>query len=255
VSIVYSTKEIRSYQHRAPGIETGLQSEAVKPSIVSIGDPMPDAEVFNSFLEQENLSSSFDKTRTGLAKESTKSPRIVLMNLKRLTLDVQEKVRIAKSKFHAPVVCLIPVDDTDKVALIESLGADDFLFKPFNPREFACRVKILLRRSEKHNGAPSIERRSQVRRAEDRKRLDDRAGTTGFSVKIDNDKKLVWFDNRKIALTPKEYALFCLLASEPERVFSPQEIIEYLWSDCRRATASNVQQCIYMLRKNIEVDV
>jgi two-component system alkaline phosphatase synthesis response regulator PhoP len=169
--------------------------------------------------------------------------------------DSRRNRRNPQSKFHAPVVCLIPVDDTDKVALIESLGADDFLFKPFNPREFACRVKILLRRSEKHHDAPSIERRSQVRRAEDRKRLDDRAGTTGSSVQIDNDKKLVWFDNRKIALTPKEYALFCLLASEPERVFSPQEIIEYLWSDCRRATASNVQQCIYMLRKKIEVDV
>ena len=255
MSAVYSAKDIRSYQQNTAGIETGSQSEAVEPTIVSVGDPMPDAELFNNLLEQEKLSSGFSMTRTRLAKQPENSPKIVLLNLKQLTLDAQEKIRIAKSKFHAPVICLIPIDDADKVGMIESLGADDFLFKPFNPKEFACRVKVLLRRFGQNDGLPSVERRSMARRSDDRKQLHDSTGMTCTRVKVDNDRKLVWFDNRKVELTPKEYALFSLLASEPERVFSSQEIIEHLWSDCKRATAANVQQYIYMLRKKIEPDI
>ena len=73
-------------------------------------------------------------------------------------------------------------------------------------------------------------------------------------MQIDKNKKLIRFDDRKLVLTPKEFALFSLLASEPGRVFSAEEIISQLWSHCQRPSAANVHQCIYLLRKKVEVE-
>jgi len=255
MSAVDSAREIRDSEYKESEIKTRLQSDDVKPSIVNVGDPIPDADLFASFLEQHNLSYDSGEARTALEKRSLRPPSIVLVNLNRLTFAAKKKIDLAKSKYHIPVVCLIPVEDADKVSLIDSLGADEYLFKPLNPREFACRVKILLQRSGSRNGTPDIDWRSQVRRAVDRKRLDDGTGTTGFRVQIDENKKLIQFGDRKIVLTPKEFALFSLLASEPGRVFSAEEIIAHLWSHRQRPSAANVHQCIYLLRKKIEVDV
>ncbi|UCB55768.1 MAG: winged helix-turn-helix domain-containing protein [Thiotrichales bacterium] len=216
---------------------------------------MLDADHLNELLEQENLPIGYARPGRIFEQGSANSQKIVLINLQHLTVAAQETIRIAKSKFDAPVICLIPAEDADKVGLIASLGIDDYVLKPCNPKELACRVKVLVRRAGAQNTFAGIERRSRGRRAEDRKQLHDRSETAGSRLQIDRDKKLVWLDNRKIKLTPKEYALFCLLASDPERVFSPQEIIENLWPDCQRVTAANVQQYIYMLRKKIEPDM
>ena len=248
-----SERKIKDFENKKSVTKARLQSDAVKPLIVSFGDPIPDADLFDSFLGQQYLSYDSDEARTALEKRPAKSPIIGLINLKRLTIDAQKKINLAKSKYRIPAVCLIPIDDADKVGLIDSLGADEYIFKPFNPREFACRVKILLRRFGKHKGTPDIEWRSQVRRADDRKPLNDSTGTTSFRVQIDENKKLIQLGDRKLVLTPKEFALFCLLASEPGRVFSAEEIIGSLWNHCQRPSAANVQQCIYLLRKKIEV--
>jgi DNA-binding response OmpR family regulator len=74
-------------------------------------------------------------------------------------------------------------------------------------------------------------------------------------VQIDKNRKLIRFDDREFVLTPKEFALFSLLASDLGRVFSAEEIIVHLWSHNQRPSAANVHQCIYLLRKKIEVDV
>jgi two-component system alkaline phosphatase synthesis response regulator PhoP len=255
MSVVNSAKGIKDFENKESVTKARLQSDAVKPSIVSFGDPIPDADLFDSFLEQQNLSYDSGEARTALEKRSSRSPSIVLVNLKRLTFDAKKTIDLAKSKYRIPVICLIPFEDADKVSLIDSLGADEYLFKPFNPEEFACRVKLLLRRSGKHKDTPDIEWRSQVRRARDRKRSNDSTGTTGIRVQIDKNKKLIRFGDRKLVLTPKEFAFFSLLASEPGRVFSAEEIIGHLWSHRQRPSAANVHQCIYLLRKKIEVDV
>lgn len=252
MSVVDNVREIIDFEYKESVTKARLQPTAVNPSIVSFGDPIPDVDLF---LEQQSLSCDSGEARTALEKRPAKPPSIVLVNLKRLTFDAKKKIDLAKSKYRIPVVCLIPVEDADKVSLIDSLGADEYLFKPFNPRELLCRVKLLLRRSGKHKGTPDIEWRSQVRRAEDRKPLNDSRGTTGFKVQVDKSKKLIWFGDRKLVLTPKEFALFSLLASESGRVFSAEEIIGHLWSHCQRPSAANVHQCIYLLRKKIEVDV
>ena len=248
-------KQTRGFENKKSVTKARLQSDAVKPSIVSFGDPVQDADLLDSFLEQQSLSYDSGEARTALEKRPSRSPSIVLVNLRRLTFDAKKKIDLAKSKYRIPIICLIPIEDADKVSLIDSLGADEYLFKPFKPGEFACRVKLLLIRSGKDKGTADIEWRSQVRRAGDRNRSNDSTGTTGFRVQIDKNKQLIQLGDRKLVLTPKEFAFFSLLASEPGRVFSAEEIIAHLWSHCQRPSAANVHQCIYLLRKKIELDV
>jgi hypothetical protein len=71
---------------------------------------------------------------------------------------------------------------------------------------------------------------------------------------VDDLQKLVRFRGRQIRLTRKEFTLFKLLASEPGRVFSSEEIIELAWPGKKRASAEDVQQYIHLLRRKIETN-
>jgi DNA-binding response OmpR family regulator len=143
----------------------------------------------------------------------------------------------------------------ERVALIDSLGADEVLFKPVDPKEFSCRIGILLRRHRKRQSAPSIDRRAQFRRKADVQRLQKAKDYSRSKVQIDDERKLVRLGDRSIALTPKEYRLFCLLASEAGRVFSANEIISHLWENRRRVSVGDVQQYVYLLRKKVEYNI
>jgi DNA-binding response OmpR family regulator len=71
-------------------------------------------------------------------------------------------------------------------------------------------------------------------------------------IQIDDRSKTVTVGNAALALSPKEYCLLKLLASEPGRVFSSDEIITHLWPDNSRAAASDVKQYIHLLRGKLE---
>ena len=91
MSAAFMTKESSSEPQPA-GIEAGVQPEAAGPAIVTVGDPIPDGDVFDAFIEQENLSSGADRARTALVEKPAPPPRIVLMNFNRLTYDAQQQL-------------------------------------------------------------------------------------------------------------------------------------------------------------------
>lgn len=113
---------------------------------------------------------------------------------------------------------------------------------------------------------PVVERRNDGER---RKALSDRRKTGrgwGFSTVpvesrsnaasfvIDDRRKLVFIEGKRLQLSPKEFALLSLLALDPGRVVSNEEIVAFLWADRSDATVSDVRQSIYLLRKRIEKD-
>lgn len=109
-----------------------------------------------------------------------------------------------------------------------SEGADDFISKPFDLGEVGARVAAVLRRT--------------------------RPGVPELGLVIDDDRKEVHVGGRRVPLSPKEYGLLKLLASDPGRVFSSDEILAELWGDSPYATVQDVQKFIYLLRKKIETD-
>lgn len=251
MSDLTNKRELKKDKNRIRKIEVGSKSVAAAPNIVSIGDPIPDIELIDSFLEQKGILHYSGEVWAGLAN----SPDLVLLNFNRLTFDAHRKIRAVKSKHRVPVVCLIPIEDADKVGLITSINADEYLFKPFNPQEFVCRITNLLQRHRKHDHSPTLERRGLFRRKTDQGKPHKNADRNHSKVQIDDEKKLVRLGNRSIALTPTEYRLFRLLASEAGRIFPADEIIAHLWKNRPRVSAGDVQQYIYLLRKKVEPDI
>lgn len=122
----------------------------------------------------------------------------------------------------------------DRVHALD-LGADDVIAEPFEVDEVRARVRAVLRRMR-----PELKRPRLV---------------------IDDERKEVWIGERRVTLSPKEYALLSLLASAPGRVFSSQEIVDALWTEPllaagqpSYATGQDAQKYVYLLRRKVETN-
>jgi DNA-binding response OmpR family regulator len=167
----------------------------------------------------------------GLTRFNGDRPELVLLDIGLPRLDGWGVLEAIREANVVPVVLLTALDDTENVVKGLAMGADDYLIKPFDIRELDARIQAIMRRIEKNADQSSLE----VGR-----------------IQIDDRSKTVTVGNAKLALSPKEYNLLKLLASEPGRVFSSDEIIAHLWPDNSRAAASDVKQYIHLLRGKLE---
>lgn len=129
-------------------------------------------------------------------------------------IEVCKEIRMAKA---TPIVMLTAKgEESNRVQGFEA-GADDYIVKPFSPREVVLRVKAVLRRAG--GGADSKE-----------SFLSFKGDTLTFPhLSIDNGLHLVTVDGEKVNLTPKEYDLLFFLARTPERVYSREAILKEIW--------------------------
>jgi len=157
---------------------------------------------------------------------------LMLLDVMLPKLDGWAVLETVRAKCSLPVILLTALGSTDDIVKGLSLGADDYLRKPFEIRELEARIHSVTRRLEQVQDIGVIE---------------------CAKIRIDDRAKMVTVDAGEVALTPKEYELLKLLASEPGRVFTSEEIINCLW-DGGRATSTDVKQYIYHLRNKIERD-
>jgi len=157
---------------------------------------------------------------------------LMLLDVMLPKLDGWAVLEAVRAKCSLPVILLTALGSTDDIVKGLSLGADDYLRKPFEIRELEARIHSVTRRLEQ---------------------VQDGAVIECAKIRIDDRAKVVTVDAGQVALTPKEYELLKLLASEPGRVFTNEEIINSLW-DGGRATSTDVKQYIYHLRNKIERD-
>ncbi|MDR1681988.1 MAG: response regulator transcription factor [Candidatus Symbiothrix sp.] len=147
-----------------------------------------------------------------------------------------EKLR--REKNPIPIIFLTAKDTENDMLTGFSVGADDYIAKPFSIKEVIARVKALLKRSEiKQNGAESLP---------DAKR---RLAFDDFIINFDT--KEVMIGNEIIALTRTEFDIITLLASNPERIFEREEIIDNIWKDSPYITERTIDVHIGRLRKKL----
>jgi|LFRM01.1.fsa_nt_gb DNA-binding response OmpR family regulator len=159
-------------------------------------------------------------------------PDLVVLDLMLPKLDGFEVCRRLRKERDLPIIMLTARgDDIDKILGLE-LGADDYMTKPFNPRELIARIKAILRRSAHGGGMRKV----------------IRAG----KLEIDLIKHKVLLEGKEIDLTAKEYALLSFLASNPGRVFSREQLLEHVWGYEYCGDARTVDVHIRHVREKIE---
>ncbi|HED03239.1 MAG TPA: response regulator transcription factor [Candidatus Fraserbacteria bacterium] len=166
-----------------------------------------------------------------LEKFKSTCPEVVLLDIMLPRLDGWSVLEAIRVQSHVPVIFLTALDSTDDVIKGLSLGGDDYLTKPFEPRELEARIQAVLRRVSAKIDLHGIQ-----------------VGT----LSIDDRAKVVTLEGKPVQLSPKEYELLRLLAIEPGRVFSDAELIIRLWPQGSRATSNDVKQYIHLLRNKIE---
>jgi DNA-binding response OmpR family regulator len=129
-------------------------------------------------------------------------------------------------------------DESDKVLALE-LGADDYVTKPFGILELLARVKALLRRSEQNNfNSPALNKEILFK-----------------NLIIDGDKRKASVKGKRLDLTPKEFDLLLLLARNPGKTFSRQELLEQVWGYVFSGYEHTITSHINRLRIKIEPDL
>ena len=178
-----------------------------------------------------------------LDKADTFDPDVVVLDIQMPGLDGMETLeRLRKRKPHLPVLFLTARDAVaDRVAGLRA-GADDYVTKPFNPLELTARVKANLRRftefnAEKKGGGAA----------------DDEIIEVG-PLYINKSTREVRTYDKEAKLTPIEYDILCLLASNPGRVFSTDDIFTRVWNEKAFEGNNTVMVHIRRLREKIEMD-
>ncbi len=162
------------------------------------------------------------------------TPNLVVLDLMLPGMDGLALCRWIRSRSELPVIMLTARgEEADRIVGLE-LGADDYVTKPFSPRELAARVRTVLRRA----------RISEPR--EERLEFDGLA--------IDASMREVRKDGEALKLTAKEFDLLWFLASHPSRVFSRDQLMEGVWGYSTVLDTGTVTVHIRRLREKIEQD-
>lgn len=162
---------------------------------------------------------------------------LVLLDIMMPEMDgIQAMVKIREMS-NVPIILLTAKsEDSDKVLGL-TVGADDYITKPFNPIEVSARVKSQLRRYMQLGGG-SV--KSDVLRV--------------GGIELDDKEKNVTLDGEPVALTPTEYDILKLLLQNPGQVFSPREIYQRIWNDLPYGSENTVAVHIRHLREKLEIN-
>ena len=163
-------------------------------------------------------------------------PDLVVLDLMLPGVDGLEVLRRLRATSDVPVIMLTALaEERDRVTGLE-LGADDYVVKPFSPRELAARVNGVLRRSNGRDGP-----------AHD---VIEHGG-----LRLDGRSREVYLDGRLIETTPKEFDLLMFLAAAPRQVFSRADLLREVWqSSPDWQDPATVTVHVRRIRNKIEVD-
>ena len=203
--------------------------------ILIVEDDAAIADFVQTALKRENFETELVKRGDMvLARVEASLPDLVLLDLMLPGMDGLEVCRALRLRpQYIPIIMLTAKDDdVDKVVGLE-IGADDYITKPFKIRELIARIHAILRLA-KH----SADSTARILRFD--------------SLEINIDSRTVTRDGKIIDLSPKEFELLALLASNPRRVYSRQTILENLWGGDFPGGTRTVDVHIQRLRQKIE---
>ena len=174
---------------------------------------------------------ALDKTRQD-------RPDLVVLDIMLPGLDGFEVCKQMRTESTVPILMLTAKDtDVDRIVGLE-IGADDYMPKPFNPRELVARVKAILRRTyrqdyQSHSQAATLKHKD---------------------LSIDSERRTATVGGRQLELTMKEFDLLLFFMQNPGHVYSRDHLLDYVWGQDSFVGARTVDVHIRRLREHIETD-
>ncbi|PAF51142.1 DNA-binding response regulator [Helicobacter sp. 13S00401-1] len=202
--------------------------------VLMIEDDLDIAEVLTECLRQHDINvTNFDEPYTGMSALNVKNYDLLLLDLNLPNLDGMEVCkRVAKQKNIPIIISSARGDINDKINALDN-GADDYIPKPYDPKELAARIHSLLRRySQKAPDVKTSEKASIFR--------------------IDKNSHEVYFQDKKLDLTRAEYEILTLLISKKGHVFSREAIAIESESINPESSNKSIDVIIGRLRSKIE---
>lgn len=205
------------------------------PTILICDDDPVIHQSLTLYLESEGFAhrSAYNGAQALTAATQPQAPDLVLLDIMMPEMSGLDVCRALRKVSQVPVIMLTARgEEVDRVIGLE-LGADDYIVKPFSPREVISRIKAVLRRT-----APSHNEESQ-------------SALRFGSLEIQPDRYMVKLNGEPVAMTPREVELLALLTSHPGRVYPRETILSQVWGYDYYGDSRTVDTHIKRLRQKL----
>ena len=204
-------------------------SSATAHHVLVIEDDAKIARLLLDYLRNEGYEASSEADgRVGLRQVEQSSPDLVILDLMLPGLDGIGVCKAVRRFSDVPILVLTArVDEIDRLLGLDT-GADDYVCKPFSPREVMARVRALLRRAE------------------------GRVSTSSVPWSVDDDAQRISWSGNLLPLTPLEFRLLKRLVSYPGRVYSREQLLDGVHADLSDSSDRAIDSHIKNLRRKIQ---
>lgn len=209
--------------------------ESKPKKVLLVEDEVKLAAVLAEYIQASGFEVQTRHDGTGIVEEVKHSPPdLILLDLMLPGKDGIDICREIRGFSEVPIIMVTArVEEIDRLLGLE-LGADDYICKPYSPREVLARVKALLRRSTWTS------------------RQQPETSAISLGLRLDTDRFQAYLNETLLDLTPVEFRLLQTLAANPGRVFARDQLMSKIYSDQRVVTDRTVDTHIKNLRKKME---
>ncbi|MDR1514449.1 MAG: response regulator transcription factor [Synergistaceae bacterium] len=206
--------------------------------ILIVEDEIKIVEALSAYLRSAGYDVSAARDgESGLAAFNASNPDLVILDLMLPKISGEKLCTEIRRVSRVPVIMLTAKSGEDDKVAGFALGADDYVTKPFSPRELTARVRSVLRRS-----------------ADGVSPLFSRMSWNNGDLEIDLESRTVWKNGSPAALTPNEYKILARLVKHPNRAFSREELIDTALGENFGGFDRTIDSHIKNLRGKIEDD-
>lgn len=208
----------------------------VSAQVLVAEDDPKQAELIRRYLEHDgHRVVVVHDGRAAIDEARRRSPDLMVLDVMMPKVDGLDVCRVLRAESDVPIVLLTARTTEDDVLLGLDLGADDYITKPYSPRQLAARVRAILRRS---------------RRARDRGEQPLRVG----DLVLDLQRHEVTLYGTSVECTPAEFRLLAVLAAEPGRVFTRGQLLNHAFGTEKFITERTIDVHVMNLRRKLEHD-
>jgi two-component system, OmpR family, alkaline phosphatase synthesis response regulator PhoP len=205
-------------------------------SVLVVDDQPEIVRIVRDYLERAGFSvlTAADGAAAVVVARRDK-PDLIVLDLTLPTMDGLDVARALRREGEVPIIMLTArTEEADRVSGLE-LGADDYVTKPFSPRELVARVRAVLRRTEA-------------------RRLQGDVVKVGESIELDVPRMVAMVDGRRIELTATEFQLLLCMARQPGRVFTRAQLLDAVHGVAVESYERAIDAHVKNIRRKIEAD-